>query len=251
MNNTLTKAKTSNNTVFEAKENGEPLADFRAQVQQWLRLEKQQFGTSRMETSERSGTVFAIWFSLWDLWYYSGVDLSDAQLAVTKTIDAFFEQLDLLAENWPFDLKVIVPYAIDMTFLPGWQMKRTGLSGPDVLAVNQRNAVTLVRQWNQALATRFSRWGKGEVYLYNTFDWLLDQVREQQLFSQQMADANGLGIMSPWTNVFSGCVADPNHKILTSGLAETVGQCSDPKTYLFWCVVQPYHTLNALTLYQG
>lgn len=213
----------------------EPLADLRTQVQHWLAFEKKQYANSRVSNIERNGTVFVVWFSLWDLWHYSQLNLTESEAAVTKTMDAFFEQLDVIAENWPSKLKIIIPEAIDITFLPGWRTMRTGLRGSDLRGEAQRNAILLVEQWNRALDMRAVRWRRGSMYIYSTSEWLLDQVREQQLFTAHLKDANGMGAsQSPWQNVRSGCVGDKAYGVL--GEAGTAGRCSDPATYLFWLV---------------
>lgn len=229
MNTTL-----SNSTLVTDFEIAEPLADLKTQVQQWLKFEKEQYGNSRVSEVERNGTVFTIWFSLWDLWYYSEKTIEEAEVAVTKTMDSLFEQLDLIAENWPSELKIIMPEAIDATFLPGWHSIRTGPLGSDPQGESQRSAVLLTEQWNRALDMRATRWNQGSMYIYNTNEWLLDQVREQQLFTAHLSDANGMGATEPpWSNVRSGCVGR------NASLAETLGleRCTDPNTYLFWCVI--------------
>lgn len=229
MNTTL-----SNSTLVTDFEIAKPLADLKTQVQQWLKFEKEQYGNSRVSEVERNGTIFTIWFSLWDLWYYSEKTIEEAEVAVTKTMDSLFEQLDLIAENWPSELKIIMPEAIDTTFLPGWHSIRTGPLGSDPQGESQRSAVLLTEQWNRALDMRATRWNQGSMYIYNTNEWLLDQVREQQLFTAHLSDANGMGATKPpWSNVRSGCVEH------NATLAEALGlkRCTDPNTYLFWCVI--------------
>lgn len=39
------------------------------------------------------------------------------------------------------------------------------------------------------------------MYIYNTNEWLLDQVREQQLYTSHLSEAQ-----SPWSNLRSVCV---------------------------------------------
>lgn len=217
------------NTSITEYEIAEPLADLKTQVQQWLKFEKQQYDNTRVKEVERIGTVFTMWFSLWDLWYYSEKTIEEAEAAITKTLDTLFEQLDLIAEEWPSEMKIIIPEAIDTTFLPGWHSIRTGPRGSDPHGECQRSAVLLVEQWNRALDMRATRWNGGSMYIYNTNEWLLDQVREQQLFTSHLSDANGMGAsQSPWNNVRSGCV-ETNKK---SG--EKTIQCPDPNAYLFW-----------------
>ena len=234
LNTTLTNTTLSNSTLAAGFEIAEPLADLKTQVQQWLRFEKDQYGNSRISELERNGTVFTLWFSLWDLWYYSEKTFGEAEVAVTKSMDSLFEQLDRIAENWPSELKIVMPEAIDTTFLPGWHSIRTGPRGSDSGGESQRNAVLLTEHWNRALDMRATRWNQGSMYIYNTNEWLLEQVREQQLFTAHLSDANGMGATeTPWSNVRSGCVER------NETLSETFGvkRCTDPNTYLFWCVL--------------
>ena len=240
LNSTLSNTTSSNTTAITSLELAEPLADFRTQVQHWVTFEKKQYANSRVSEIERSGTVFVVWFSLWDLWYYSEKTLAEAEAAVTKTMVALFEQLDVIAENWPSEMKIIVPEAIDTTFLPGWHTMRTGPRGSDPHGENQRSAILLVEQWNRALDMRAVRWKGGSMYIYNTNEWLLDQVREQQLSTAQLSDAYGRGAsQSPWDNVRSGCVASNYKSYDVLGEDPTAGRCSDPATYLFWLVRLP------------
>ena len=227
----MLNATSLNNTLSTNFDLGEPLADLKTQIQQWLKFEKQQYGTNRVTETERNGTIFIVWLSLWDLWYFSEKHIADAEYAVTKTLDVLFEQLDLVAENWPSELKVILPEAIDTTFLPGWHNIRTGPYGSDQHGEIQRKAVLLVEQWNRVLDMRATRWQGGSMYIYNTNEWLLDQVREQQLFTAHLSDANGMGASQPpWSNVRSGCMETAKSKGKLAGAT----QCSDPKTHLFW-----------------
>ncbi|KAL9103581.1 MAG: hypothetical protein Q9163_001383 [Psora crenata] len=232
LNSTIFETRLLNHTDAVVGAWTEPVADMRTQVEQWLLFEKQNMGKSRSQDIERKGTVFTIWFSLWDLWYYSGAEITAAQTAVSNTIDVLFKQLDIIAEHWPSRVKVILPKAVDLTFLPGWLLVRTGPQGGDSHADDQRRAIVLVEQWNRVLDRRASQWRKGEIYIYNTNAWLLDQVLGRQLFSQQLGDASGLGASpSPWENVRSGCVAG-SHTNTETG--DVVTRCPDPSKYLFW-----------------
>ena len=240
LNSTVSNTTSWNNAAFTDIELAEPLADLETQVQHWLTFEKKQYANSRVSEIERRGTVFVVWFSLWDLWYYSKNPLAEAEAAVTKTMDALFDQIDVIAENWPSKLKIIIPEAIDTTFLPGWHTMRTGPRGSDPHGEHQRNAILLVEQWNRALDMRAVRWRRGSMYIYSTNEWLLDQLREQQLSTAHLRDANGMGAnQSPWSNVRSGCVASNYKAYDVLGEDPTAGRCSDPATYLFWLVHLP------------
>ena len=231
MNSTMQNRDDQNSTSMSSLELSEPLADLKTQVQQWLRFEQQQYGTSRVSEVERNGTIFTIWLSLWDLWYYAEKEHSNAEWAVTKTMDILFDQLDIIAENWPSEMKIIMPEAIDLSFLPAWHNTRIGRSGTDQKGDILRNSIALVEQWNNALDTRAAGWQRGSMYIYNTNEWLLDQVREQQLLDARVSDANGMGSnQTPWDNVHSGCLESSKDHIDLAKAAH----CSDPDKYLFW-----------------
>lgn len=208
------------------------LSDLRSQVAQWLRFEKKQYMSSRLREKEKRGTIFTVWFSLWDIWYYSQLNGDDAAEAVRQSVDSLFEQLNIIADNWPSGAKMILPEAMDPTFLPGWSMRRTGPAGSDHSADDQRNAIQLVKQWNAALDQKASDWRKGQIYIYNTNEWMLDQVREAQLVIGDMSDHNGLGKNgSPWSSVQSGCVGSGESPLLS---ATGPARCPEPQKYLFW-----------------
>lgn len=219
----------------------EPVSDLRAQIQQWLAFEKTQYGKDRSKEAEKQRTVFSLWFSSWELWYYSGGVHANAQIAVTKSMDTLFEQLDLLADNWTSDPKIILLDACDLTFLPSWRKLRTGPYGLDPLAEDQRNAVLLVEQWNLALNKRASRWNKGQIHVHNTNDWFLNQLRVDQLDKAKVRHAQGLG--SSWRDVRVGCLGSKESpsENNNNGL-----RCSDPNSYLFWYVIHLFACLLCL-----
>ena len=213
----------------------EPAADLRIQVQQWLAFEKTQFGTSRSKEEVKQGTVFSVYFSIWEIWYFSGGVYSNAQVAVTKSIETLFEQLDLIAENWTSDLKIVFLNAVDLTFLPSWRKVRTGPYGSDPSSEDQRNAVLLVEQWNLGLENRASRWNKGQVYIYDINDWLLNQIRQGQLKAGSASGAEGIGAeKNVWRNVEVGCLGSSDKSLDVTQDDGSAIRCSDPNTYLFW-----------------
>lgn len=212
-------------------EGAQALADLKTQVAHWIRFEKGRHSVGRLHDLERDGTIFTIWFSLWDLWYFSKGTKEEASKAVNRTMDTLFEQLNVIAEQWPSRVKVIMPEAIDPTFLPGWQVLRTGPFGSDQKADDQRNAVRLVQQWNEALGDRAFAWERGDLYIFSTNEWLLNQVREQQLIVGALSDNNGLGTNgSPWINVQWGCVGTAHEQKTHDGR----DRCAEPNKYLFW-----------------
>jgi len=210
----------------------------RTQVQQWIRFEKSQYMSSRIRERERKGTIFTVWFSLWDLWYNSSRTREEASKTIEETVDTLFEQLNKVAKHWSGEVKVVMPEAIDPTFLPGWKATRTGPNGNDKTGDDQRNAVRLVEQWNDMLDKKASKWDRGQLYIYNTNEWLIDQVREQQLVVGKTSDHNGLGgASSPWDNVQAGClgsVSKDNSSSSSPQTTEGLGRCADPSSFLFW-----------------
>ena len=205
--------------------------DLRAQLQQWLTFENGLYGEDRSTQAMKQRTVFFIWFAHWDLWYYSGGDSLTAPIAVTKSVDTLFEQLDLIAENWTSEPRIVLLNAIDLTLLPIWRKLRTGPYGMDSLAAEQRSAVRLVDQWNRALEKRASRWNKGQVYIYNINDWFLNQLRVSHVNKAKPVDVNGLGPDTTlWDNIRVGCLDSDR---MTQDNADAV-KCADPSSYLFW-----------------
>ncbi len=212
----------------------EPVADLRTQVQHWLAFEKTQFGTTRSTTAEKESTIFFLCFSTWDVWYYSAGVYSNAQIAVTKSIDTLFEQLDLIAENWTSDLKIVFFNALDPTVLPRWRTTRTGPYGADPVSEDQRNAVLLVEQWNLVLEKRARRWKKGLIYIYDMNSWLLDQIRQSQLQNKKWSDIPGLKTsQGAWQNVDVSCLGSIDRSSDEVQENDKNHECSDPKSYLF------------------
>ena len=212
----------------------DPVADLRAQVQHWLAFEKTQLGTPRSTAADKHSTVFSLSFSTWELWYYSAGVYSNAQVAVTKSMDSLFEQLDLIAENWTSDLKIVLFNAIDPTFLPLWHGLRTGPYGADSFSEDQRNAVLLVEQWNLALEKRARRWKKGVIYIYDINSWLLEQIRQGQLQNKKWKEANG--VVTPqtaWENVETSCLGSTDHPSDQMQGSQSDQECPHPSLYLF------------------
>lgn len=230
-----TQARINRSTLILDEDLAEPLADLAGQVEEWLVFEKESYGTDRVKEAERAATVFSIWFSLWDLWYYSGGVFSNAESAVTQSLDTLFAQLDVISENWPLRPQVVLPDAIDLTFLPGWRKMRTGTDGSDPVGDDQRYAVLLVEQWNRALRQRAGRWDKGSIYIFRAGEWLLRQIRRDQLVRANLSDANGMGSdPSPWINAHSACLGQEDHSSEEIQDKGGTTHCQDPDSYLFW-----------------
>ena len=210
------------------------LPDLKSQVQQWLQLVDHDNSTERSRYIEESSTVFVVWFCLWDVWYYSYGNLDVTQAAIAKTIDSLFEQLNLISEKWTHDLKILMLNTVDLTRLPIWHMKRTGPQGSDERADHQKRAIALIKQWNNMLESRASLWNKGAMYIFDAYSWLSNQILVQQLYEQQVADANGLGLERPtWEIIDRGCLGsnEGQHRVARE---EDGLKCLESRTYLFW-----------------
>ena len=182
------------------------------------------------------GTIFSVWFSLWDVWYDSQRSKEDSEKAIEDTINALFVQLDVLAKHWPLRVKIIMPKAVDPTFLPGWHATRTGPSGSDRTAIEQRSAVRLVAKWNSAIQERSATWENGHLYLYDTNEWIIEQIRDRQMEILNVAEKHDSDkSKSPWGNVTSPCVGngDQKHPNATE-TDDGIVRCLDPQRYLFW-----------------
>lgn len=83
----MTQARVNYSHLIQPGDISEPLADLTMQVREWVEFEKHQFLNTRSKVTERIRTVFCIWFSLWDLWYYSGSVFANAEVAVGKSVD--------------------------------------------------------------------------------------------------------------------------------------------------------------------
>ena len=212
-----------------------PLADLKTQVQEWVTFERTQYGNSRVQEEERRGTIFTIWFPVWDLWHYSRANFSNGQASITKAVHILFEQIDVIAENWPMRPQIILLDAIDVTFLPSWSKRETGIDDADFVREDQRYAVSLVEQWNQALDKEAGGWDKGSIHIYHANEWLVEQIRHVQLIKANVTNANRVGYhLLPWTNVHSGCLG------LGNAVSEVIQDnshtnlCTEPEAYLFW-----------------
>lgn len=227
------KATNGSNATLEQPLSSGP--DLKAQVQQWLHSEKTQSRTDRAQTAEDSDATFIVWFSLWDIWYISSLELSVARSAVRNVLDALFQQLDLIADNWVHDLKIILPQAIDVTFLPLWHGTRTGPAGGDRWADDQRKAVLLVDQWNTELRRRARHWKKGELYVYDAHEWLLQQILSQELLSQRLAGGTATQAQDEsWTDVRNGCMGIGSIEGKGKAVGRRAVRCQNPVDYLFW-----------------
>lgn len=234
-NNSMTGSVISNQVLanITAPESGkqDPLADLTTQIRQWVNFEKQK---KLMPTRHfrKEQTVFTVFFGLWDLWHYTDLDMNSAQKAIDETITELFVQLDYLAEQAKTPIRVVLPSAIDITLLPGFQEK-VEKSGDRYFPQEQHRAIFLMHYWNTILSQIATKWDGGSLYMPDLNAWLVERIREHQLWSAGISDASGAGEQRPlFDEVSKPCTSATNS---TSGepLSEEKG-CQEASKYLFW-----------------
>ncbi|KAL3479876.1 hypothetical protein BJX99DRAFT_53618 [Aspergillus californicus] len=206
-----------------------PLADFKAQVNQWLTTETKAVLDLDDEVvhDRRNRTIVVVSFGVWDLWNAIGEDYEAGTETIDHSIEVIMEQCDLLSQHWgPDDLKIILTLAPDVTFFPAFRPLGDR-------HVNQyKEAVKLVEQWNSKLRGAAEQWGKGTVYLYDTAAFITDLIRDRHLYAAGIEEANGLGKNQDpgWENVEDPCVESSQQWMVTSESK----RCENPDKYLFW-----------------
>ncbi|KAI9820701.1 MAG: hypothetical protein M1827_005070 [Pycnora praestabilis] len=221
----------------------ERLPDLKMQVDQWIQYEEHRIFVSHEERDfERNNTVFTVSFGVWDIWHYSLWERDASKAAVMTSMAILFEQLNILARYRP-GVKVILPTAVDPTFLPGWHRIRKDEKGRDISVEVLHNAIFLVDLWNQELKTRFSHWDRGTVHVFDTGTWFIKQIRDRQLLSMNLdfptraasSVKKVITMNGPWDEVSVPCVhhGEKNHPI-EAEVNGDVPTCETPERYLFW-----------------
>lgn len=203
----------------------EPLPDLRTQIDQWLASEilasKTYEKPGDLETSTNN-TVFAVSFPLWDIWKFNGASPGETKDSTKRSISTMFEQLDRLADYTGSEhLRVIVMMSIDPTFLPAFDP-----------AQGQKDMIAVVSQWNTELKEQAENWSSGSVYVYNTNDFLTNQIRSRQFFLAGMLDGHGLAEHNLWDDVENPCVQTTSNWL--PFLSDKDERCENPDKFLFW-----------------
>lgn len=203
--------------------------DFKTQLKQWLDAESPTLeGLSEEQIRFRQEhTIFVISFGIWDIWDLVTKDegYNDAVGSVRRRIKTLLEQMDELSERWgSSDLNVILTQAVDVTFLPGFKDQGD----------QYKNAVNLIGEWNRALRDAAGKWERGRIYLFDTNSFVLDRIRDWQLYAAGIEEENGLGKnQEGWVNMVDPCVESGNGiKVMMSSSSGTM--CENPEKYLFW-----------------
>jgi len=203
LNSTISNNEFSDRTLILPMETIEPVADSKRQLQQWTLLELERTESGRERAADHIETVFAVWFSLWGVWWCSRGECEFAQAALRKTMDAHLDQLDLLAKDLP-QIRVILPEFVVITFLPTWRKMRTAPRGLDLGAGEQRNAVLLVEQWNEGPVNGSKEMCTSVIFAIGSSirsaRHSFSVTRCVTLTGEEQTSPAG-----PWTNFQSGC----------------------------------------------
>lgn len=207
------------------------LPDFKAQLQQWLHAESFTLrGLSAEQIQSRQErTIFVVSFGVWDVWSLvtKSKDYSSAASSINRRIKSLMEQLDKLSERRvSTSLKVILMQTVDVTFLPGF----AAVGGDEY-----KNAVKIVTEWNKRLRHEAEQWTRGTIYLFDTNAFMLDRIRDRQLYAAGIEEENGLGknLDPGWENVGDACVEiGSGLEVMMSSKEKKI--CERPEKYLFW-----------------
>ncbi|KAJ5297470.1 hypothetical protein N7508_007719 [Penicillium antarcticum] len=200
------------------------LTDFKSQLAAWLAAESRATTglTSEDMRTRQEATIFVVSFGVWDIWSLINKDYDTAKESVERRIATIIAQLDILAGHWDSEseLKVILTQAVDVTFLPGYES-----------AAGYKDTVKMVELWNNRLREAAKAWEGGPVYLFDMNGWMVDRIRDWQLYAAGIEEENGLGKNEQgWTNVVEPCIESGFRVMMSKGKKE----CEEPDRYLFW-----------------
>ncbi|KAJ5375062.1 Esterase SGNH hydrolase-type [Penicillium concentricum] len=200
------------------------LADFKSQLQQWLDAESAATKGFSEEAvrSRQDRTIFIVSFGVWDLWGMITKDYDTASKSVERRIATLMGQLDTLSEQLgTTELKLILTQTVDVTFLPGFQFAGD----------QYKDTVRILEEWNGKLREMVKEWSHGTVYLFDTNAFMMDRIRDWQLYAAGIEEENGLGKnLDGWENVEEPCV-ESGFRVMMSKERK---QCEHPDKYLFW-----------------
>jgi hypothetical protein len=153
-----------------------PLPDLATQIQSFISLP--------VPKQQPKETLFVLSFGFWDVYDFARMDFAVAQNATDRSINAIFEQLDVLYLHFVEKLyppgtsetpapvtnateaedplhptfRVILPRLFDPTLLPGWLSQRPLPLSPSSIAEQQKNAVYLTERWNSLMENKMGAW---------------------------------------------------------------------------------------------
>ncbi|KAJ5823169.1 Esterase SGNH hydrolase-type [Penicillium robsamsonii] len=200
------------------------LADFRSQLQRWLDAESAATKDLSEEAvrSRQDRTIFVVSFGVWDLWSMITEDYDAASKSVERRIATFMGQLDTLSgQLGTTELKLILTQTVDVTFLPGFQFAGD----------QYKDTVRILEEWNGKLREMVREWSHGTVYLFDTNAFMMNRIRDWQLYAAGIEEENGLGKnLDGWENVEEPCI-ESGFRVMMSKERK---QCEHPDKYLFW-----------------
>ncbi|KAJ5344838.1 hypothetical protein N7541_007336, partial [Penicillium brevicompactum] len=217
------------------------LADFKSQLEQWLMAESTLSLSAEEVRFRQDHTIFVVSFGVWDLWSLIGKDYDAAKQSIERRITRIMEHLDELSSRWgTSELKVILTQTVDVTFFPGFEP-----------ADQTKDTVRMLEHWNQQLREAAKEWTQGTIYLFDTNAFIMDRIRDYQLYAAGIEEENGLGKnLDGWVNVVEPCVESG----LRVMMSKERKQCEQPEKYLFWNEMHlgpAAHHLMATEIYHG
>ncbi|KAF2036037.1 hypothetical protein EK21DRAFT_96032 [Setomelanomma holmii] len=207
--------------------------DFKTQVQDYLRYEKERYSLPQSLRSTDNWTVFTVYFGLWDLLGFQELEVEFAMHAIDNSITELFRQLDLLAAHGVTPMKIVLATMMDITFLPRFQSTKNDTR--DGFAELEHKSDFLVAYWNAVLLRSATQWTKSDLFLLDPNDVVMELVRKSQLSTAGLADALGIDKRTPYI----AHVEQPCLRVLSGGStgdlrSDVAEKCPDPSAHLFW-----------------
>lgn len=218
----------SRTTNGESDHDTLPSLDFKAQVQQFLDLNKGSRYFPGRQRLINANTIFTVYFGLWDIVEYAELKTDYAMLALQNSVMELFKELDKLAEDAAMPIKVVLPRMVDITFLPRFQSKQNDTQGQ--YAEEQHNLIYLWTFWNTVLVRLANQWDKGEIYMPDTNNLIMQQIKAGQLQIAGALDGSNYSTQEPlFGSVDRPCLVPT----LENGV-KTFKKCAHPDQHLFW-----------------
>ncbi|KAI5240744.1 hypothetical protein E4T42_08298 [Aureobasidium subglaciale] len=215
----------------------ENIGDFGHQVDDYLAQIDLRWQDGIEGGKERTTHIFTLFFGLWELWDFVGLEEEAVLPTVVDCIASMFAQLDRLVQAKtvsPLRTTVVIPKVPDPTFFPRWIAERTSAAGIDKYGQLQRQAVVLTDLWNNVLQKQAETWNKARVVMPDFHAWMLEQLREPEIDETGPAVVSKAGPGAKFTELTRSCV---NYTAPLSGdMNETQSftMCDDPSHFLFW-----------------
>ncbi|KAK6602508.1 hypothetical protein H4I95_06445 [Botrytis cinerea] len=168
------------------------LPDLEAQVKSFIALP--------LPKKKLRETIFVVSFGTWDIWHYASLDYIKAQEAQNKAVAEIFAQLDNLYAHHRENLeathvivkphndshvvakpqfRIVIQKLFDPTMLPGWLSQRPIPLKPSSVAENQKNAISLVRDWDNSVENFIKPWFASTPEATTTSEWAEPAPEEQ------------------------------------------------------------------------